>query len=385
MRLDNTLIKLALLLIALLTSSGTYAQSFYQDPVLGPRDVLDIQVYNEPALSMTVVVSASGDFAFPLLERVQAQGLTASELGKKMEDRLLSERFLRTPSVNIMIKEQRHSAVMLTGAVIEKGLAPIYPGMSLREMLSEQGGVLEDQAGPTLVVKRRTGEEIQVLREAMYTAQAEGKGDLALEPGDTLLVPFAKYIYVNGAVNSPGGFPLTRDLTIADALGLAGGRSEQGGRLLMWYRPDAEDGPQVVSFSYKEYGSNTSIRTAKLAPGDSLFVTQNDFVFVGGEVNRPGSYPWKPGMTMLAAVVEAGDRNVVASGGITLVRVNDEGEQRLTQHSYNDLRKNGRDIPLEPGDIIHVQSNLLFDIPYTIRRLNPFSFSLTVAESALLQ
>lgn len=355
----------------------------YRDPVLGPRDILDIQVFDEEALSMTVVVSASGDFSFPLLERVQAQGRTASELSRHMEQRLLDERFLRYPSVNVLVQEQKYSSVMLTGAVAKQGPAAIYPDMTLRNFLAEHGGILEAEASATIVLKRPTGETIQIVRESIHTTEKQGYGDLSLTPGDVLLVPYAKYIYVTGAVNAPGGFPMTRTLTLEDALGLAGGRSDAGGQLLMWYRPSEPDGPTVMSISYTEYDTHPRIRKATLSEGDSLYVTQEDFVFVGGEVTRPGSYPWKPGMTLLSAILEAGDRNFVSSSGVTLLRVDENGKQVFTTHSYTRMRKRGNDIPVEPGDIIHVQSNILLDIPFTIRRLNPFSFSLQVAEAAL--
>ena len=101
------------------------------DPVIGPRDVLDIKVYDEPGLSLTVVVSASGEFSFPLLRRVQVAGKTADELGLHMEQRLRDEHFLLDPSVSVILKEQNSTVVTLLGAVTKPGVVPIYPGMPL--------------------------------------------------------------------------------------------------------------------------------------------------------------------------------------------------------------------------------------------------------------
>ena len=102
------------------------------DPVIGPRDVLKIEVYDEPELSLEVVVSASGTFSYPLLELVDATGHSAHSLARHMEKRLFNERFLRFPSVNIAITSQKNSVATLSGSVREPGTYSLAPGTRLR-------------------------------------------------------------------------------------------------------------------------------------------------------------------------------------------------------------------------------------------------------------
>ena len=101
------------------------------DPTVGPGDILRIEVYDEPALSLQLVVSASGEFSYPLLRRVVASGHTAHSLAREMEQRLSDEQYLRYPSVNVVIVEQRSSVVTLSGAVNNPGrihlcLRPVF-------------------------------------------------------------------------------------------------------------------------------------------------------------------------------------------------------------------------------------------------------------------
>ena len=117
-------------------------------------------------------------------------------------------------------------------------------------------------------------------------------------------------------------------------------------------------------------------------PGDSLYLTQNDSVFIGGEVTTPGMYPWMPEMTLLSGILSAGDRTFVGSKTIHLIRPNAEGKQVKSKHKYSDIRRDKKkNIRLLPGDIIHISSNLLLDVPFTLRKINPFTLTVDTFKS----
>lgn len=357
-----------------------------QDPVIGPRDVLKISVFNEPAMSMEVVVSASGEFSFPLLQRVQAGGKTLDELGLHMEKRLREGRFLIDPSVTVTFVEQRYFTVTLTGAIGKPGIVPIYPGFRLRDLIAQQGGIHDKIAGPFIHIQQDTGNLIKICRDDLENGTQEQmrEANIELSPGDDVIVPNANEFYVMGAVNQPGGFPLTRDITLGEALGMAGGRTEKGGNTLLWHCNKPESEPILITFTYHQYQEEPAIRNAPVHPGDSLYITQNDFIFVGGKVENPGTYPWQPKMNILSALLTAGGREFTASQSIELIREGGDGKQFMMKFRYSELRKDKeKNMGVLPGDILHVGANPLLNIPYTLRRINPFSFSLQMFEAAM--
>ncbi|MBI1387553.1 MAG: hypothetical protein GC154_03805 [bacterium] len=349
------------------------------DPKIGPRDVLSITVYNEPTLTMDVVVSASGRFSFPLLGRVDAEGKTADQLGLHMEERLKKERFLADPTVIVRIHEQNSAAATLSGAMEKPGVAPIFPGMRLRELISRNGGVKADEAGPFLNVQRASGEMFSIDREALMSAQGVDSATLNIEvmPGDEVIAPIAREVYVLGAVNKPGGVAMTRALTLDDAFGLAGGRSQTAGDAMLWNHTEKDGEPKLITFTYYQYQNDPALRGAEMTPGDSVYVPQNDFVFVGGEVERPGAIPWKPEMTLMSAIVEAGDKTFVAGNDVWLIRAGADGRQARVKYKLTALRKGGNPISVIPGDVIQVSPGIL-NIPYTLRRLNPFTLPVDI-------
>ena len=366
---------------------GAVQSRVVSDPAIGPRDILGITVFNEPTMSMDVVVSASGEFSFPLLRRVEAAGKTLDELGLHMEKRLREGRYLIEPSVTIRFVEQNFFIVTLTGAVKEPGVIPIYPGFRLRRLVAQQGGILDAEAGPFIHVQRASGEQLTVPRDDLENGNSDemSRANVELMPGDDIVVPNADDFYVLGAVNQPGGFPLTRSTTLGEALGMAGGRAPKGGNTLLWHRHRKNEEPLLVTFTYAEYQENPTIRNSSVGVGDSLYVTQNDFIFVGGKVLKPGTYPWEPDMTVLSAVVTAGDREFTAGQSIVLVREGSDGKQFKIKLKHSDIKKNReKDVNVLPGDIIYVSANPLLNVPYAIKRINPFSTAMSLFSGGVL-
>lgn len=357
-----------------------------KDPVIGPRDVLNIRVFNEPAMSMDVVVSASGEFSFPLLRRVKAAGKTLDELGLSMEKLLREGRYLLDPSVTVSFVEQKHFVITLTGAVSKPGIIPIYPGFRLRELIAQQGGVIHEKAGPFIHVQRPTGEQLKICREDLDAGDAVSmqKANIELIPGDDIIIPNANEFYVLGAVNQPGGFPLIRNTTLGEALGMAGGRAAKGGNTLLWHCNKKDSEPLLITFTYSQYQEDAAIRATSINPGDSLYITQNDFVFVGGKVEKPGTYPWEPNMTVVSAILTAGGREFIASQNVDLIREGSDGKQTKIKLNHSDLLKNrDKDVKVLPGDILFVSANPLLNIPYVIKRINPFASTLQMFDAAL--
>ena len=373
-------------LLFFLGLNTVFAAAPQSDPVVGPRDILSISVFDEPALSMTVVVSASGEFSYPLLKVVKAAGKTAFELGVYMETRLKKEKFLQSPSVSVMIKEQKSATVVLSGAIKTPGSIPVYPGMRLRELLSTQGGILSTEAGPYIYIDRSNGEIITVDREALMKSKGNNDPKINHEvlPGDEIIVPEANDIYVLGAVNKPGGYPLTRKMTLGDALGLAGGRKDNAGNAMLWHHFGEDNQPVLITFTYNQLIKDPTAASAVIQAGESLYITPQDSIFVSGEVEKPGMLPWQPEMTLLTSLTAAGGPKLTAGNTITLIRESPDGRQVKKTYKLNDIKRGkGMDEKVFGGDLIYLSPNIL-KLPYTIRQVNPFSLPVTLFGGQIL-
>ncbi len=214
--------------------------------VIGPQDGLSIIVWNQADLGGDYTVGADGTFAFPLVGRVRAGGLTIREFEAELV-RLLAAGYFNKPQVTVSIGDYRSQRIFVVGAVREPGTYPLTGGMTLIEALANAGSTTPTASNEALIVQvRRDGtnsrpgddggptlpdesDEANVIRvdiEALQSGRAAT--NVALRDGDTVFVPLAETIYVLGEVNSPGAFPLRRATTVLQALALAGGVTEFG-------------------------------------------------------------------------------------------------------------------------------------------------------------
>lgn len=103
---------------------------------IGPLDVIDVNVFQEPDLSQKAIqVDASGRIALPLVGSVDAKGLSASELAQKLE-RLLGAKYLRDPQVTITVASSVSQKVSVQGEVTQPGVYPLSGPTTLLDVLS---------------------------------------------------------------------------------------------------------------------------------------------------------------------------------------------------------------------------------------------------------
>jgi polysaccharide export outer membrane protein len=219
-------------------------QAGTQDYVISPDDILEVTVFDVPQMSRQYRVSPNGSVILPLLsEPLAAAGITPSRLSQVISERLRSAGMVTNPQVTVEVKESRLHAVAVAGAVKKPQIYPVFGRTTLVDVLSQAEG-LTDEAGNTATITRgevamrmlapaESGGEADPLPAPTRTVTVDLKrlletGDPALNleiyPGDRVTVQRAGIIYVVGAVNRPGGFPLKDDLeemTVLKAIALA--------------------------------------------------------------------------------------------------------------------------------------------------------------------
>jgi polysaccharide export outer membrane protein len=214
------------------------------DCIIGPDDVLIISVYDAPDVSGEYRVSPTGQIELPLLpEAILAAGLTPAQLSEQIGEKYCKAEIISHPRVTVALKESRVHAVTIAGAVKRPQIYPVFGKTTLLDVLSQAEG-LADDAGNLAIVTRGAA-ALHAIRQpgacesaaqpascedtfSVDLSQLTETGDPAvnveLYPGDRVTVQHAGIVYVVGAVNRPGGFPLKtgqKDMTVMQAVALA--------------------------------------------------------------------------------------------------------------------------------------------------------------------
>ncbi|MBO1923329.1 polysaccharide biosynthesis/export family protein [Thiomicrorhabdus sp. 6S3-12] len=156
------------------------------------------------------------------------------------------------------------------------------------------------------------------------------------DPKITVSIKEYRQIYVSGAVNGPGGYPYQPGMTVRRATTLAGGLNEFA----------SEDRITVISETDLSQTEIQASMDTVVSPGDNIMVLEYKKIFVTGAVEKPGSYPFQPGLTVAQAAALAGGLTERASESkISVIHDSDE-----TKTAYW-IRMND---PIQPGDSITV-------------------------------
>ena len=159
------------------------------DYVIGPQDVVRIDVWKEAEISRTIPVRPDGKISLPLLNDIQASGLTALQLGKSIHDGLT--KYLTSPEVTVTVTEINSRRVYITGEVARAGAFPLLPNMTVLQALSSAGGFTQFAKTKGIYVLRNDSGK-QVKLPFNYKEVVRGKNqeeNILLQPGDVIVVP----------------------------------------------------------------------------------------------------------------------------------------------------------------------------------------------------
>ena len=216
--------------LATLAQTTTLSSADYR---IGPEDLLQITLYNVDVDTRTprivnLRVSNQGLISLPLIGEIKVSGLTPSGLEKELEKRY--EKYIYNPQVAVLVSDYRQQ-VSVIGAVLRPGSIPLTSPKTVIDVLSIGGGVT-DKAGTQVQIYRQgpNGRETYVIDLLALASNAslinENNATLITMPlqgGDIINVPPAGMFFIQGAVRSPGSFPLGRRYTLTQALATAGG------------------------------------------------------------------------------------------------------------------------------------------------------------------
>ena len=159
--------------------------------IIGPGDTLDVFVWRNPELSITVPVRWDGKISTPLVEDMVAVGKTAPQLSRDME-KVLSE-YVRSPKVNIIVKTaaSAFSLVKVVGQVAHPQELPYREGMTVLDAILAAGGLTKFASGNrSRIVRIENGKETVIhVKIDNLVNNGDVNQNLPLKPGDVLVVP----------------------------------------------------------------------------------------------------------------------------------------------------------------------------------------------------
>jgi len=166
-------------------------QAATQDPnyKIGPQDVLDISVWKEPELTRALPVRPDGKVSIPLLNDVQAAGLTPTQLASKITEEL--KKFVTDPQVTVIVTQINSQRVYILGEVGRAGAYPLLPQMTVLQAISSAGGLNTFANGKKIYVLRQVNGKPEKYpfnyKEVLGGKRADE--NIPLKAGDTIVVP----------------------------------------------------------------------------------------------------------------------------------------------------------------------------------------------------
>ncbi|MFT4636263.1 MAG: polysaccharide export outer membrane protein [Arenicella sp.] len=244
---------------------------------LGVGDILELTVFQVEALNTKVRVNGRGEIILPLLGKLNVEGKPVSAVENEITE-LLKKEYLQDPQVSLFIEEYRSQQITVMGAVGQPNVYSVRQSRSIFEMLSLAGGLNEEASDQirvaTTQVDPETGESVKqnlILSVKRLLAGAEVASYLRLSGGDSILVPRAGVVFVEGAVNKPGSYSMEGDTTVLKAIALAGGVPWEGnqGRV------------QVVrDLAGESFAININLNKIRTQQNEDIVLRDGDIVIV---------------------------------------------------------------------------------------------------------
>ena len=157
--------------------------------LIGPEDVLDVTVWKEPDMSRVVPVRPDGQISLPLINDVQAAGLSPERLAATVAEKL--RKFVNEPQVTVIVTAVNSQRVFVVGEVLRAGAFPLIPGMTVLQALATAGGFTTFANVKKIhVLRTRDGKQVELpfnYRDVLNGDRPEQ--NINLEAGDTIVVP----------------------------------------------------------------------------------------------------------------------------------------------------------------------------------------------------
>jgi protein involved in polysaccharide export with SLBB domain len=316
----------------------------FSDFLLGSGDQLAIIVPAIAALSdITVTVSSDGTINLPLLGRLQAGGLTESQVRQELNDRLA--KYMYDPQFQFAVKQYQSREVAVLGSVSRPGVYTLIgPSETILQLIGLAGGPTDGASDRIVLIPADPG--------TSPGAKAESKSVGTSYEGES----------VPGATLPVSSFQSTEQVPLS-ATTLPIQRAP--------YFLGSNGNPIVVSLRSNSVIGSERYLNMPLRPGDLVVVPSGGSVAVTGWVNSPGSFKVAPGESVLSTIGAAGGLLFAANEDkVTLFRTAADGTTQSIPVNLDKIRSGQEpDIPVQGNDVIEVSYSKAKIVPYIFYQL----------------
>jgi polysaccharide export outer membrane protein len=211
-------------LLLLLSCFAPALRAQKESLLIGPGDLLHLQVYDTPEMDQRARVTDAGTIPFSFIGNVKVAGLTPAAAAEQIEHRLITAGVMLHPQVQVHVDGYATQNASVMGQVQKPGVYEIDTARKVVEVLALAGG-LTDMADRHITIQRFGPRGQKVDYYYSNAAAAALSDDPLVYPGDTVVVPRAAIVYVLGDVLKPGGYPINTNnsqMTVLQAIALAG-------------------------------------------------------------------------------------------------------------------------------------------------------------------
>jgi polysaccharide export outer membrane protein len=160
------------------TNNATY--------VIGAEDTLHIAVWKETDLTVTLPVRPDGQISMPLLNDVQAAGLTPMQLAASLTEKL--KKYVTDPRVTVVVTAMNSQRIYILGEVLHSGAIPLTPNMTVLQALATAGFTQFANTKGIYVLRQENGKQQKIA--VNYKQLIKGNApNVPLKPADTVVVP----------------------------------------------------------------------------------------------------------------------------------------------------------------------------------------------------
>jgi polysaccharide export outer membrane protein len=158
------------------------------DYTIGADDTLHVTVWKEPEMSATLPVRPDGKISLPLLDDVQAAGMTPMELAASIKEKL--KKYISDPRVTVVVTAMNSQRIFLAGEVAHPGAMALLPHMTMLQALSSAGFTQFANVKRIYLLRTENGQQTKIPFD--YKDVVKGnhpEQNIQLKPGDTIVVP----------------------------------------------------------------------------------------------------------------------------------------------------------------------------------------------------
>jgi len=280
-RIASHLCWLAAALAVLYGASGTAwaQQGAYR---IGPRDLIEVRVFEVPELNVQRRVSEDGAINLPLIGDISIAGQTEAEVAQNLKS-LLESKYVQHASVDFKILEFRSRPIAVIGAVKQPGNLGFSGRWTLLEAITAAGGLAESHGNVLYILRRADNglsDQIAIDVDDLLV-RADPRVNIPLFANDLLNVPSAVdvTIYCLGEVAHPGAlsFKSTERITLLAAISRAGGLTDRAAKKILVKRVATANSPATeIEADWKRILAGKA-PDVELRQGDIIVVKESFF------------------------------------------------------------------------------------------------------------